>query len=99
MFGRGVTVTLTIVAVIAGDFLFIVLTAAKSLNRPIDAALFGDVARAFLGIEFSEGSGWLSLLFAILGAIYILYVNRPPVSKRKMVPVRRLLAPAYKPIE
>lgn len=97
--GRGVTVALTIASVMAGDYIFIVLTAGKALHRSVDASLLADVAGAFLQIEFSESSGWISLLFALLGAGYILYVNRPPVAKRKMVPVRPVLAAAYKPIQ
>jgi hypothetical protein len=99
VFGRAVTVVLTITAVMAGDFLFIVLTAANDLKRPVDAELLARVARAFLGIEFSEPSGWISLLFALIGAVYILYKNRPPVSKRKMVPVRPVFTQAYEPIK
>ena len=97
--GRALTVALTLAAVMAGDFLFIVLNASNTLNRPVDATLLADVARAFFAVEFSEPSGWISLLFALIGAVYILYVNRPPVAKRKMVPVRPLLTPSYKPIE
>jgi len=97
--GRGVTVVLTIAAVMAGDFLFIVLSAAKELNRQVDFSLFADVARAFLDIEFTQSSGWLSLVFALIGAVYIFYTNRPPVARRRMVPVRPVFTPAYEPIE
>ncbi len=97
--GRAMTVAFTVAAVIAGDFLFIVMSAAQQLHRPIDGSLVAEVARAFLRIEYSEPSGWISLLFALIGAVYILYRNRPPVARRKMLPVRPPLTPSYKPIE
>jgi hypothetical protein len=98
-FGRGITVVLTIGAVVAGDFLFVLLSAAKQFNRPIDASLLAGVARVFIEIEFFQSSGWMSLFVALIGAAYILFVNRPPVSKRRMTPVRPVLTTAYKPIE
>lgn len=98
-FGRVVTMFLTFASVIAGDYLFLLLSAAHELHRPVDGSLLSDVAAAFPQFEFVESSGWISVLFAIIGAVYILYVNRPPVAKRTMVPIRPVLSPAYKPIE
>jgi hypothetical protein len=35
-------------------------------------------AQHFFEANFQNGSGYISLLFALVGAGYILYMNRPP---------------------
>ena len=76
--GRAMTVALTLTTVLAGDYLFILLSASREVEGGLSLRLASAVARQFWAIEFNEGSGWLSLLFALVGAGYILYVNRPP---------------------
>lgn len=92
-FGQAITVILTLFSVIAGDYLFILLSAAKELESPIDLDLARLVVDHFVEIEFAEASGYLSMLFGVIGAVYILYSNRAPVAKRTMVPVKADVQP------
>jgi hypothetical protein len=87
-YGRVLTVGLTLAAVMLGDFFFITLLAKDQLKASLDLALVSTVADQFLGIEFGSGDGYLTLLFGLIGAAYILFKNRPPLGERKMVPVR-----------
>jgi len=86
-YGRALTVVLTPLAVLAGDYFFYVLATAKQLQQPADARVAGVIAEHFLELEFSESTGYISLLFGLIGAGYILYVNRPPTQRRSMTPV------------
>jgi len=86
-YGRVLTVALTLTSVLLGDFFFVTLISSDQLNTPLSFALASAVASQFLEIEFSEGDGYLTLLFGLIGAVYILYKNRPPVGNRRMVPV------------
>jgi len=85
--GRALTVLLTLASVFAGDYVFILLSSAKHLDRTLDLDLAFSVANRFLEIEFSEASGYLSLLFALIGAGYILYINRPPTFRKHYQPL------------
>jgi len=86
-FGRGLTVLLTFASVVAGDFIFILLSASKTLKEPISMDLAKRVAANFIEIELYETNGYISILFGLIGAIYILYVNKPPIGKRAMVKI------------
>jgi len=92
LYGRGLTVVLTVAAVMGGDFFFMWLSAADELNESVTLDLASRLAPHFLAIEFSDSSGWLSLLFGVLGAVFILYANRPPSIKRDFVPIGRATA-------
>ncbi len=82
LLGRILTVLLTLGTVFWGDYVFILLSSAKQMDRPIGFELASDVARQFFEIEFSDGSGFMSLLFCLIGAGYILYANRPPTFRK-----------------
>lgn len=86
-YGRVLTVVLTPLSVLAGDFFFFVLVMSRELKQPVSAAIASLVAEHFYELEFVESTGYISVLFGLIGAVYILYKNRPPVENRKMVPV------------
>lgn len=77
-FGRALTVLLTLATVLAGDYLFILFSAAQESEGGLSLRLASAVATHFYEVDFQNGSGFVSLLFALVGAGYILYVNRPP---------------------
>lgn len=86
-FGRALTVLLTLATVLAGDYLFILFSAAREVDGGLSLSLASAVARNFYEVDFKEGSGGVSLLFALVGAAYILYVNRPPAFRVKYEPI------------
>jgi hypothetical protein len=87
-YGRVLAIGLTLAAVIIGDYLFILLTTAREWGESVSAEMAGAVTQQFAAIEFSSGSsGWMSLFFAVIGAGYVLWTNRPPSLVRRMVPV------------
>ncbi len=45
------------------------------------------VAQHFVEINYSAGSGGISLFFALIGAGSILYSNRPPVFRKHYQPL------------
>lgn len=78
LFGRILTVLLTVGTVLAGDYLFILLTVAKEAEGGLSLGLAQVLASRFWQLEFAEASGAMSLLFGLVGAGYVLYANRPP---------------------
>jgi len=82
LLGRVLTVLLTLGSVFWGDYVCILLSSAKHLDTSIGFGLATAVAQHFFEIEFSEGSGFLSLLFGLIGAGYVLYSNRPPKFRK-----------------
>ena len=56
----------------------------------VDLAL--RLAPHFTQFEFADGSGALSLLFGVIGAVFILFANRPPALKRVIVPLSQAAA-------
>ncbi len=87
LFGRALTVVLTIASVLAGDFFFLWLSAANQLNEPLSLDLAQRLWAHFVQIEFADSSGYVSVLFGLLGAVFILFTNRPPVARRVYVPI------------
>ena len=87
LFGRMLTVFLTLATVIVGDYLFILFSAAKEVEGGLNLRLAVLVAQEFFEADFKHGSGYVSLLFALVGAAYILYVNRPPKFQVKYEPL------------
>ncbi len=77
-FGRVLTVLLTLGTVLAGDYLFILFSAAREVEGGMSLRLASAVVSHFYEADFQNGSGFVSLIFALVGAGYILYVNRPP---------------------
>ena len=86
-FGRALTVLLTVVTVVVGDYLFILFSAAKEVEGGLSLQLARVAAQHFFEVNFKDGSGYMSLLFALVGAGYILYVNRPPTFHVKYEPI------------
>ncbi len=87
LYGRCLTVALTVASVLAGDFFFLWLSAADELHEPLTLDLARRLWSHFVEIEFADSSGYLSVLFGLIGAIFVLYTNRPPVAKRVFVPI------------
>src|SRR5512133_240518 len=87
LFGRMLTVFLTLATVIVGDYLFILFSAAKAVEGGLNLRLAVLVAQEFFEADFKHGSGYVSLLFPLVGAAYILYVNRPPKFQVKYEPL------------
>lgn len=87
LFGRMLTVLLTLATVLAGDYLFILFSAAREVEGGLSLRLAILAAQHFFEADFQEGSGYMSLLFALVGAGYILYVNRPPKFQVKYEPL------------
>jgi hypothetical protein len=87
LYGRALTVVLTIASVLAGDFFFLWLSAASQLNEPLSLDLAERLWAHFVQIEFADSSGYVSVLFGLLGAVFILFTNRPPVARRVFVPI------------
>jgi hypothetical protein len=78
LFGCILTVLLTVGTVLAGDSLFILLTVGKEAEGGVSLGLAQVLASRFWQVEFAEASGFMSLLFGLVGAGYILDANRPP---------------------
>jgi len=87
LYGRILTVALTPMSVLAGDYIFFLLGIARETQQPITGAFASLVASHFVDLEFNQSSGLMSLLFGLIGAGYVLFMNRPPVARRKMVPI------------
>lgn len=67
--GKVAAVVLTLASVMAGDFFFFLLSLGKEVGEPLSLGLAGKLAPHFFSIEFSEASGYLSLLFGVIGAV------------------------------
>jgi len=92
LYGRILTVGLTLGSVLMGDFLFMCLVAARELKLTLSVDLALRLAPHFTQFEFADGSGALSLLFGVIGAVFILFANRPPALKRVIVPLSQAAA-------
>ena len=89
LYGKVIAIPLTVASVLAGDFFFMCLSAAKELNEPLGLDLAARALPHFLAFEFSDSSGYLSVLFGVLGAIGTLVMAKRPVQKRVFVPITR----------
>jgi hypothetical protein len=88
IYGRALAIGLTFASVLLGDYLFILLSAAREWGESVTLELAGAVAARFASIELSAGSsGWVSVFFGVIGAGLVLWYNRPPAHSRQMVPV------------
>jgi len=85
--GQVTTLILTFVAVILGQFAYVVVTASQALKIPITPQLAQVVAERFVSIEFGSSNGYFVLGAAIVGAVLTLGYFRAPVSKREFVRV------------
>ena len=92
-FGQVLIPVLTVASVLFGDAIFFTLEIMKSEKVAFSGALLKVVLSNLWELE-SEGSGILSLVFALVGAGYALYSARKPKFKARFEP---LGAPAKLP--
>lgn len=85
-FGQVIIPILTIASVLFGDAIFYTLAIMKQEHAPFSSKLLGIVLSHLWEIE-SEGSGVLSLVFALVGAGYALYAARKPKFKAVFQPL------------
>ena len=88
-YGKVIAVPLTVASVLAGDFFFMCLSVAKELNEPLTLDLASRALPHFIQFEFSDSSGYVSVLFGVLGALGTLLVAKRPVQKRVFIPIVR----------
>jgi hypothetical protein len=92
--GRNGLVSMSAGAVVGGDYFFFLLSIADHLKIPVSFDL--GVALHFFEMELSEASGYISLLFGIIGALYSLKKVQPPLQNahsfqfRSSVKIRRV---------
>jgi len=89
LYGKVIAVPLTVASVLAGDFFFMCLSVAKELNEPLTLDLASRALPHFIQFEFSDSSGYVSVLFGVLGALGTLLVAKRPVQKRVFIPIVR----------
>jgi hypothetical protein len=89
LYGRIVAVLLTMASVLAGDFFFMCLSVSAELHEPLSFDLAARALPHFFAFEFSDSSGYVSVLFGVLGAIGTLVMSRRPVQGRVFVPIAR----------
>jgi hypothetical protein len=77
---------LTVASILFGDAIFYTLAIMKHENAPFSSKLLGAVISHLWEIE-SEGSGVLSIIFALVGAGYALYAARKPKFKAAFQPL------------
>jgi len=85
-FGQVIVPIFTVASVLFGDAIFFTLVIMKQENAPFSTKLLGAVLSNLWQIE-SEGSGVLSLVFALVGAGYALYAARKPKFKAAFQPL------------
>ncbi len=85
-FGQVIVLIFTVASVLFGDAIFYTLVVMKHESAPFSSKLLGAVLSHLWEIE-SEGSGVLSLVFALVGAGYALYAARKPKFKAAFQPL------------
>jgi hypothetical protein len=85
-FGQVIIPLFTVASVLFGDAIFYTLVIMKHENASFSGKLLGAVLLHLWEIE-SEGSGVLSILFALVGAGYALYAARKPKFKAAFEPL------------
>ncbi len=85
--GQIAVALLTLASVLFGDVLFYTLSVMRELKLPFSTDLMAIVLRNFWRIETSSEGGVFSLIFALIGAGYILYTARKPAFKAKFEPL------------
>jgi len=82
LLGKIAAVVFTLGSVMAGDFFFFLLSLAQEAGQPPSWDLARKLAPHFFTIEFSEASGYLSLLFGVLGAVAAVgFLKGKPVGR------------------
>ena len=76
---------LTVASVMFGDFLFYVLATMRESSVPFSMKLVTLVAHSFWAIESDKGIA--SILFALIGAGYVIYTTRRPSFKAVFQPL------------
>lgn len=87
LFGRILTMVLTFCSVLAGDYVALLLTVGNQPGVGFSSEVAARVAQAFWSVEFGQGNGYLTLVLALVGAGYILFVNRLPSFKVEYEPL------------
>ena len=85
-FGQVLIPILTVASVLFGDAIFYTLVAMKQEKVQFSGKLLGAVLSSLWELE-KEGSGILSLIFAMVGAGYALYAARTPKFKATFQPL------------
>lgn len=76
--GRILVAALTVASVLFGDVIFFTLSVMKETASPFSFELLKTILVNLWEIETKSGGGWGSILFAIGGAGYALYLWRTP---------------------
>ena len=76
--GRVLVALLTVASVLLGDVIFFALSIMKETQSPFSFELLRLVLVNLWEIETESGGGWASILFALGGAAYALYIWRKP---------------------
>jgi hypothetical protein len=85
-FGQVIVPIFTVASVLFGDAIFYTLVVMKHEGAPFSSKLLGAVLLHLWEIE-SEGSGVLTIIFALVGAGYALYAARKPKFKAAFQPL------------
>lgn len=93
LFGRIIVPILTIASVLFGDAIFYVLSVMKQENIPFSMKLMTAILENLWSIE-REGSGILTLIFALVGAGFALYAGRKPKFQATFEPLGSPSVPA-----
>lgn len=81
--GQIMIALLTVGSVIFGDAIFYTLSVMKEANTPFSGALLSAVLRSMWELEISSEGGIFSIIFALVGAGYVLYTQRKPAFKAR----------------
>jgi len=85
-FGQVLIPVLTVASVLFGDAIFYTLSVMKSESLPFSMVLLSKIIAHLWEIE-KEGGGFLSLVFALVGAGYALFAARKPAFKAVFQPL------------
>jgi hypothetical protein len=85
--GRILVALLTVASVLFGDVIFFTLSVMKETQSPFSFELLRLIIANFWEIERESGGGWVSILFAVGGAAYALYVWRKPKFEAMFEPL------------
>ncbi len=87
--GKVATFVLTVASVVAGQFFFIVLAVAKSAKVHVSLELARRVMPHFIEIQFSHSSGYISVLYGLLGAVIATVYLKQKTPGRELVLVQQ----------
>lgn len=85
--GQIMIAVLTAASVLFGDAIFYTLSVMKETNTAFTGGLLWAVVRNLWEIEVRSDGGIVSVLFALIGAGYVLYTQRKPSFKARFEPL------------